>query len=188
MTNYTFHKTSTSSGARKEALEKIEDLYGSVPNVLGALAESPAALNAYHDAARAVETMTFARTEIHVIWFALNLEHGCHYCMAAHTPGAIHDNVPDDVLATARAGGPYADKKLEALRVFTLVMVRERGWASPEAVDAFLSAGFTRENIFEIIAIIAQKIMTNYTNHIADTPLDQRYQEHYWANQDAAVE
>ena len=163
-------------------------MYGSVPNVLGALAESPAALNAYHDVARAVETMTFTRTEIHVIWFALNLEHGCHYCMAAHTPGAIKDNVPADVLATARSGGAYTDEKLEALRVFTLIMVRERGWAPPEAVEAFLSAGFTRENIFEIIAIIAQKIMTNYTNHIAGTELDERYHEYRWSADDAAAE
>ena len=186
MSDYKIHEIASSSGARKDALEKIHTSYGRVPNVLGALAESPAALTAYHGVSQAVSTMTFTPIERHVIWFTINREHGCHYCMAAHMPGAIQDKVPDEVIATARNGGSYADAKLDALRAFTLAMVQERGWVSPEAVDTFLSAGFSRENIFEIIAIIAQKVMTNYTNHIVEPPLDKRYQAYRWTEKEIA--
>ncbi len=181
MSNFTIHETQNSVGARKAAMEKIETLYVSMPNVLGAMAESPAALNAYHGLASAMATTTFTPTERHVVWFTINLEHGCHYCMSAHTPHAIQENVPEDVITTARSGGQYSDAKLEALRKFTLAMVRERGWVAPEQIDAFLTAGFTRENVFEIIAAIAHKVMTNYTNHIVEPELDERFQPHKWS-------
>ncbi len=180
MSNFKIHGPSTTSGARKTALEKIDALYGCVPNVLGALAESPAALTAYHATSRAVGTMTFTPIELHVIWFTINRAHGCHYCMAAHMPQALEDNVPEEVIDIARNGGRYADAKLESLRIFTLAMVKERGWVSTETVGTFLSAGFSRENIFEIIAIIAQKVITNYTNHIVEPPLDEKYQAYKW--------
>ena len=115
-----------------------------------------------------------------MVWFTINLEHGCHYCMSAHTPWAMGDGVPQDVIDTARAGSAYSDVRLEALRAFTLAMVRERGWVDDVSIDAFLSAGFTRENIFEVIAAIAYKVMTNYTNHIVEPELDEAYKPYRW--------
>ena len=55
-------------------------------------------------------------------------------------------------------------------------MVREmllsRGRPSSEAVQAFLSAGFTEQQMLEIVLAIAVKTLSNYTNHLFDTPLD----------------
>lgn len=186
MSNFKVHKLEEATGDRHTAMEKITKLYVDVPNVLGAMAESPAALNAYEGLAQAMANTTFTPTERHVVWFTINMEHGCHYCMSAHTPHAIRENVPDDVIATARSGGHYTDPKLEALRVFTLAMVQDRGWVSPEQIEAFLNAGFTRENVFEVITAIAHKVMTNYTNHIVEPELDDRFQAHAWSADKAA--
>ena len=144
------------------------------------MAELPAAVNGYIGLIDAMRQTTFTPTELHVVWFAINIEHGCHYCMAAHTPWAMEHGVPQDVIDIARAGGSYSNLRLEALRTFTLAMVRERGWVNDAIVKAFLSAGFTRENIFEIIAAIAYKVMTNYTNHIVEPELDEAYQPYRW--------
>lgn len=51
-------------------------------------------------------------------------------------------------------------------------MVRQRGVVDPADVDAFLAAGFTRAQVLEVILGIATKVLSNYTNHIAATPLD----------------
>jgi len=188
MSDFTIHTTSEASGDRETALRNVEKLYGSVPNVLGGMAESPAALNGYLGLADAMAKTTFTPTERHVVWFTINREHGCHYCMAAHTPHAMRDNVADDVIETARAGGTYTDPKLEALRTFTLAMVQHRGWMDDAAVNAFLAAGFTRENIFEVILAIAHKVMTNYTNHIVEPELDDRFADYRWGADDATAD
>ena len=185
MSDFKVHTLAESTGRRREALDAVENRYGGVPNVIGAMAESPAALNGYVGLIDAMRQMTFTRTEQHVIWFTINAEHGCHYCMAAHTPWAMEEGVPRDVIDTARAGGAYADDRLEALRAFTQSVVRERGWVDAAAVEAFLIAGFTRENIFEVITAVAYKVMTNYTNHIAEPPLDDAFQPYRWTAAEA---
>ena len=76
--------------------------------------------------------------------------------------------------------GVYDDPKLEALRVFTLILTENRGWAAPEAVEAFLAAGFNRQNVLEIIVVIAHKVLSNYTNHLAEPPLDAAFGQFIW--------
>ena len=180
MSDFTIHSTAASTGPRKTALEGIEQRYGMVPNVIGGMAESPAAVNGYTGLIDAMRQTKFSPTELHVVWFTINLEHGCHYCMSAHTPWAMEHGVEQDVIDTARAGGSYSDARLEALRAFTVAIVRERGWVDEASICAFLSAGFTRENIFEIIAAIAYKVMTNYSNHVVEPELDEAYAPYRW--------
>jgi alkylhydroperoxidase family enzyme len=180
MSGFTIHTIAESTGPRREALAGIEKRYGKVPNVIGGMAESPAAVNGYIGLIDAMRQTTFTPTELHVVWFTINLAHCCHYCMSAHTPWAMEHGVPQDVIDTARGGGSYSNVRLEALRAFTLAMVRERGWVDKLSITAFLSAGFTRENIFEIVAAIAYKVMTNYTNHIVEPELDEAYQPYRW--------
>ena len=187
MTQFTVHAIADSTGDRKAALEGVKQRYGMLPNVIGAMGESPAAVSGYTGLIDAMGKVSFNPTELHVIWFTINLEHGCHYCMSAHTPWAREQGVPEDVIQTARAGGSYTDPKLESLRLFTRTMVRERGWVEDQSIEAFLAAGFTRENIFEIIAAIAYKVMTNYTNHIAEPALDDAYQADRWTADDLAA-
>ena len=84
------------------------------------------------------------------------------------------------MIETARAVRSYDDPKLEALRVLTLNLVENRGWASPQNLDAFLAAGFTKQNVLEIVVIIAHKVLSNYTNHIVDTPVDDAFKQFAW--------
>ena len=123
---------------------------------------------------------SFTPTERHVVWFTINAYHDCHYCMAAHTVLAKGEGVPEDVIETARAVGSYEDPKLEALRLFTLSLVENRGWAAPEELEAFLAAGFTKQNVLEIIVVIAHKTLSNYTNHIVETPVDDAFKRFTW--------
>jgi len=70
--------------------------------------------------------------------------------------------------------------RLEALRTFTLSMVRDRGKVDERAVQAFLDAGFTKRQILEVILGISQKAMSNYTNHLAQTPVDAPFRKYEW--------
>jgi AhpD family alkylhydroperoxidase len=182
MTTFTIHTADSAPTESKEQLETTQQRKGLIPNLYGVLAEAPIALEAYETLGSLLMRSSFTPTERHVVWFTINAYHDCHYCMAAHTLLAKGEKVPEDVIETARAVGSYKDPKLEALRVFTLNLVENRGRASPEALDAFLGAGFTKQNVIESVVVIAHKVLSNYTNHIVDTPVDDAFKRFTWTD------
>ena len=180
MTTFTIHTTASAPAESKALLEDVTARYGQIPNVYGVLAEAPIAVEAYDALGSLLMRSSFTPTERHVVWFTLNAYHDCHYCMAAHTFLAKGEKVPEDVIETARATSAYDDPKLEALRVFTLDLVEHRGWVSADGLDAFLGAGFTKQNVLEIVVALAHKTLSNYTNHIVETPVDDVFKRFTW--------
>ncbi|MHA6327074.1 carboxymuconolactone decarboxylase family protein [Roseivivax sp. CAU 1753] len=79
-------------------------------------------------------------------------------------------------------------ERLEALRTFTLAAVRDRGYVDETAVRTFLDAGFTKRQVLEVILGVSQKVMSNYTNHLAETSVDEPMKALAWekARKDAA--
>ena len=78
----------------------------------------------------------------------------------------------------ARIGG--ITYMLEALRRFTETVVRTRGNIIPDDLDAFLEAGWEPAQVLEVVLGVAAKVMSNYTNSIAGTPLDDAVQSDQW--------
>jgi uncharacterized peroxidase-related enzyme len=180
MAQFQIHTPETASPEGKEVLERAQKRYGFVPNLIGGMVEAPAAADAYMAMGDLLGKTSLTPSERHVAWFTANFEHGCDYCMAAHSAIATAEKIPADVIESARSGKPYADAKLEALRAFTLQVVRERGWVNDGAVDAFLEAGFTKQNVLEVVLVVAHKVLSNYTNHIVGTPVDQGFKPFTW--------
>lgn len=180
MTNFTIHNADSAPAGSQDLLRETEGRIGMIPNLYGVLAEAPVAVEAYDRLSNLVMQSSFSPTERHVVWFTLNSYHECHYCMAAHTFLAKGEKVPEDVIETARRKGDYADPRLEALRVFTLAVAEDRGWVSPEALETFLAAGFTKQNVLEIIVAISHKVISNYANHIVTTPVDPAFEKFAW--------
>lgn len=180
MTTFTIHNTDSAPAGSKEQLESAKQRMGQIPNLYGVLAEAPIAVEAYDVLGGLLMKSSFTPSERHVTWFTINAYHDCHYCMAAHTFLAKGENVPDDVIETARTVGSYTDPKLEALRLFTLKLVENRGWAAPQDLEAFLAAGFTKQHVLEIVVTIAHKVLSNYTNHIVETPVDDVFGRFTW--------
>ncbi len=60
-------------------------------------------------------------------------------------------------------------------------LVEKRGRPSEEdVVAAFLGAGYNRAQILEVIVGIAFKTLSNFTNHLADTPIDKQFAPFAW--------
>ena len=106
--------------------------------------------------------------------------------MAAHTAIAKSEGVDAAVIETARAVEAYDDPRRDTLRRFTLQMVQQRGWISPDEVDEFLAAGFTRQQVLEIVTIGAHKTSSNYANHLLETPVDAPFAKFAWEAPQAA--
>ena len=186
------HKTTlplrTEDDAEPEAgvlLEDAQKKMGFVPNMYKAMANSSGLLNTYiqgYDALRASSGFTPAEQE--VIFLTISQINGCEYCMAAHSflAGAM-SGVADDVTAAIRDGATIPDTKLSALSNFTQIMMNKRGLPERADVDAFLTAGYTEKDILEIILAIAVKTISNYTNHIFHTEVDEAFAKHVWSDQ-----
>jgi len=181
MNAFEVHTTKTAQAPAAEMLGAIEKAYGFIPNLYGVFAESPAALRAYMSLSKIFDESSFSATERQLIILAASRFNECRYCVAAHTVVAGMQKVPADVIEAIREDRPILDEKLEALRTFTTYVVEKRGWATEDEVSAFLASGFSRAQVLEVIVGVSFKTLSNYTNHIADTPLDEAFEAATWS-------
>lgn len=101
--------------------------------------------------------------------------------MAAHSGLAKIVGMSPENIEALRDGTPMLDEKLEALRHFTQQMVRERAWVKDSEIETFMAAGYSQQQVLEVILGITIKVMHNYTNHIAKTPLDKQFKPNTWS-------
>jgi AhpD family alkylhydroperoxidase len=180
MTDFTSHTLETASDEGKVLLEKSNAAFGRIPGMHAVMAEAPGLLEAYQVAHNAFANSSFTAEETTVVWLAINVENECHYCVPAHTGIAHMMKVDQGIIDALRDETPLPTEHLEALRTFTVAMITERGHLSDETVDTFLAAGYTRRNVLEVVLAYGQKIMSNYTNHLAKTPVDAPFEKFAW--------
>jgi alkylhydroperoxidase family enzyme len=182
----TIHTLETAPEGSKEMIEKSLARYRFLPNLHGVMAGSPVMYEAYQAIGATYGKATLSVLERQIVLQSINFENACHYCLAAHSMIATMENMPPPILAALRNGTPIADRKLQTLRQFAAQMTRQRGWVEDLDVQAFYDAGYTEENLLEIIVAIAYKVMSNYINHVAATPLDAAFQPFAWKSAAAA--
>ncbi len=180
MAEYPIYKVETAPEGSKATLAQVEKAYGFIPNLTGVLAASPTALKAYISLSSLFEGSSFTPTERQIVLLTVSFTNQCTYCMAAHSVISGMQGVSEEVVRALREGTALADEKLEALRSFTLHLLEKKGLPEASALAAFLAAGYDEAQVLEVITGIAMKTISNYTNHVADTPLDQAFQSAQW--------
>jgi len=161
-------------------LENSVKTFGMIPNLHAVLAESPETLEAYQLLHGLFQKTSFDAEELTVVWQTINVEHECHYCVPAHTAIAYSMNVDPAVINALRERTELPSHKLQTLHLTTLALVRNRGQLSEQQQAAFLAAGYQSRHILEIILGLAQKVISNYTNHQAETAIDAPFQKFEW--------
>lgn len=180
MVDFTLHDATSAPEAARPRLEGAQKQMGFVPNLFGIMAEAPASLEAYQELSRIFDTTSLSPVEREVVLLAAAVENRCHFCVAAHSGRAKKAGMAEPDLEALRAGTDLTDPKLNALAGFTRAVVRERGHVDDATVQAFLDAGYERQQVLEVILGVAIKTLSNYTNHIADTPLNEQLRPLAW--------
>ncbi|MFL1460759.1 carboxymuconolactone decarboxylase family protein [Roseococcus sp. DSY-14] len=170
MTAFTLHDAETAPDASRPLLARTAAAWGFIPTLHATLAESPETLEAYGALFGLVGRSTLSPVEQQVAFQAANVLHGCEYCTMGHTVLSRRAGMDEAVLQALREGQVLPDARLQALRLFTEQVIRERGHAGDAAVEAFLAAGFTRANVLEVVLVVATKTISNYVNHLTHTP------------------
>jgi uncharacterized peroxidase-related enzyme len=165
-----------------EPLTRIQQQMGMVPNMYAAMANLPALLEAYQHGYQLVRSQSgFTPIEQEVLFLTISRENFCTYCVAAHSFVAdAMTKVPAEITNAIRSDAEIQDEKLEALRRFAATMVRTRGNPGESDATGFLGAGFTEQHILGVILAISVKTLSNYSNHVFHTELDQAFKGCRW--------
>lgn len=171
MTNFQSYTIETVPERSKDQFQKTIDKYGAELNIFRDMAESPLAIELYSYGQNLLnEKGTLNNEEVNLVQLAVSVENGCHFCVPAHTGAAKQMKTADAVIQAIRTGETVPDSKIEALVNFTRSIVQKRGFVNDtDELRAFLNAGYTPEQVFEIITIAAYKTITNYTSAFMST-------------------
>jgi len=177
MAEFTLYTAENAPEESKPLLADSVAAFGMLPNLHAVMAEAPTLLKGYQVLHELFQNTSFNAEELTVVWQTINVEHECHYCVPAHSAIAASMNVDQDIVDALVNKTPLADAKLETLRETTLAMTRERGVISDEQIEKFFAAGYGQQQLLEIIVGLSQKVMSNYTNHLANTPVDEPFKK-----------
>ncbi|MCH8124237.1 MAG: carboxymuconolactone decarboxylase family protein, partial [Bacteroidetes bacterium] len=73
------------------------------------------------------------------------------------------------------AGDLPSDSRLRSLITVARRILEKRGWLSADDLAEFEAQDIDRGQIYEIVALIGIKTISNFVNHIADTEIDPQF-------------
>ncbi len=159
------------TGKAKELLDGVQAKFGKAPNIFKTMAQSPAALEGFLQLHGALAEGVLSQSFQEQIALCVSEINGCNYCLTAHTAIGKGTGLSEEEVLASRQG-ESTDPKTQAGLAFAGIVVANHGWVSDEDYNAVKQAGYSSEEIIEIIALVAKNIFANYFNHIAETAID----------------
>ena len=180
MTTYPVHTIESAPERSKPALQQLQSAFGMIPNIAGAMATSPVLINSLVGLFGKVHGGSFSEPQVQTVLLTDAVVNKCSWAVAFHTALALKQGIdPADVQAI-REGRLPKDGKLAALSALARTMIEKRGRLDDQDVDGFIAAGFGKDHLLEVIAIVAASTITNYTGSITKPPLEAPFQAHAW--------
>jgi len=175
--SFTIYNTENAPEESKPLLNAAKEKFGFLPNLLGEFAESPALLEGYLKLNEIIGKTDFSPKEQQLAILAVSIENQCHYCSAVHSTILKNQlDVDASIVEAVRNGDKIINPKLNTLVNYVRKVVSSRGFLDEGDLQAFLDAGYSKRQALEVNLIVALKTISNYTNHLADTPLDEAFE------------
>ena len=170
----------TAPVSSKATLTAVNAANGFTPNMFGALANSPSTLNGFAALVEANDGGTLSPAERQIVQITASMENQGEYCVAGHSTFAACIGMPLETIMAIREHRSLPDKRYQGLVDFTRALVRNRGHVTNDDKAAFEASGFGTEQIFEVIAGVALKTITNFVGSVFDLPIDAQFQAQVW--------
>ncbi len=174
------HDQETAPDGSKSTLAAVNRALGFTPNLFRALANSPSTLNGFAALLEANDGGTLSPAERQFVQIAASMENQGEYCVAGHSAFAAKMGLPAETISAIRENRRLRDTRYQGLVDFTRALVRSRGHVTRDEITAFEASGFGTEQMFEVIAAIALKTITNFVGGVFDLPLDDEFQAQAW--------
>jgi AhpD family alkylhydroperoxidase len=144
---------------------------GQLPNFLGVLAGSPAALRAYARFRSELRHGSLTLPTLERIALAVAQHYRSQPGIAIHTRTARQAGVGIDEVAAARAW-ESADQREAALLRYLRALIEQRGHAPMHLHEEAREAGWSDEQLLEAIAYASLESLTGMVNVAGEVPVD----------------
>lgn len=163
---FTFYTPANAQTPAKEMMQKINADYGFIPNLFGYMAEAPATIEAYLFLNELIGKSSLGPKNAQLSLWITSIENQCEFCQMAHQAFAKKFGVKEQTYSAVLTQAVVKCPIDTALINFTRALVKKRGHLNEAEVHQFLEAGFTRQQIMEVIMIVTIKTLSNYINHL----------------------
>ena len=151
----------------RATLESVEAKLGLIPNLLSTLALSPTALNAYLGLSDTVSKGRLSAKDREAIALAVGQANSCQYCLSAHTLIGKSVGLSEEQILQARLA-----VRSNIVAYLSARIVESSGLLTDSDLALARQNGLDNSLILEVLANVTLNILTNYANHIAETPID----------------
>jgi AhpD family alkylhydroperoxidase len=180
MTSYPIHSIASAPDQSRPVLEQLRETFGLIPNIAGAMANSPALIKAFVSLFQQVHSGSFTEAEIQTLLLTNAVTNACEWAVAFHSFLALKAGLTPATVAAIRGHGLLADRKLAALSSLARRLIEARGHVGEAELAAFVDAGFRPDQTLEILAVTAASTITNYVGTITRPPLEDFLAQHAW--------
>lgn len=180
MPNYPVQTIASAPEGSKSALEQLKKAFGVVPNIVGAIANSPKLINSLVGLFGQVHSPGLTEAENQIVLLTDAVTNSSTYAVAFHTALALQQGISSEETTAIRDRRLPTNKRFAALSGLAKALIEKRGHLAEPELDSFNAAGFTKEQVLEVIAIVAASTITNYTGTIANPPLEDAFRQHAW--------
>jgi alkylhydroperoxidase family enzyme len=171
MSRFPVHDELTAPEASLPVLNGALGAAGQLPNFLGVLAGSPAALRAYARFRAELRHGTLTLPTLERIALAVAEHHKSAPGIALHTRTARQAGLGIDEVAAARRWDS-ADPRQAAMLRYLEPLARSRAEAPAYLIEEAREAGWSDEQLLEAIAVLALESFTAMVNVAGEVPVD----------------
>jgi AhpD family alkylhydroperoxidase len=180
MTTFPVHSIESAPEQSRPSLEILQEAFGMIPNLAGAISASPVLIGALAALFQKVHSGSFSEQQIQVILLTNAVTNACAWAVAFHTALALKEGVdPNDVNAIRQHRTPR-NPGSSALSTLARTLIEKRGQLDERDISQFLQAGFEQVQLLEVIAAVAASTITNYTGNVAKPPVEIAFEEYAW--------
>jgi alkylhydroperoxidase family enzyme len=180
MPNYPVQTIASAPDKSKPALEQLQKAFGVLPNLPSVIANSPKLINSLVGLFGQVHSPGLSEAENQIVLLTDAVTNSSTYAVAFHTALALQQGIGSEETTAIRERRFPTDKRFAALSNLAKMLIEKRGHLTEQDLDSFIAAGFTKEQILEVIAIVAASTITNYAGTITNPPLEDPFRPYAW--------
>ena len=171
MSRFQIHDDETAPEGSLPVVKAAQSGGGQLPNVLGVLAGSPAALRAYTRARAELRRTTLERATLARLSLAVAGHFGSAPGIALHERSAREAGLAVDEVALARRAGSRDPREAALLR-YARALLEARGAVPVHLHEEAREAGWSDAELLETIAFVALESFTAMVNVAGEVPVD----------------
>jgi len=177
MTRLTLHTLETAPEASRPWVQQALNNNGFLPNLIGVLANAPAALETYFTVSGLNARASLSLAEREVVQITAARLHGCEFCVAGHTSVALKKAQLDQAtVQQLQLGGSTGNTRLDAVARFTAEVIASRGNVGDGALADFVAAGFEPAQALEVVLGVSLATLCNFANNLGRSPINPELQ------------